>query len=181
VNLRETRVTIEKAQAFVQSYHRKHPNPVPIPIGHVAVESGGMTVGVAILARPVSPAIADAQTVEIARVATLEDHPNACSMLYGLARRLAWALGYYRVTTYTEESESGASLKAAGFVHVGVNRRPRPWNHSSRPNRTSWSAEPKVRWEIVRAEYDHDATFPTMPPWNEEKPSQPTLFDDSVA
>jgi hypothetical protein len=36
-------------------------------------------------------------------------------MLYAAARRAAAAMGYVRVITYTQEGESGASLRAAGY------------------------------------------------------------------
>lgn len=42
---------------------------------------------------------------------------NACSMLYGACIRVARAMGYKRVITYTLQSEDGASLKASNFVY----------------------------------------------------------------
>ena len=41
--------------------------------------------------------------------------PHVNSMLYGAAWRAAKAMGYRRLITYTQEGESGASLKAAGY------------------------------------------------------------------
>jgi len=43
------------------------------------------------------------------------DEINACSMLYGAARRAARALGHEPIYTYTLPDEGGASLRAAGF------------------------------------------------------------------
>jgi hypothetical protein len=54
------------------------------------------------------------RTVEITRTCTLGDS-NANSRIYGALCRAAQALGYTSAITYTLESESGASLKAAGF------------------------------------------------------------------
>lgn len=42
---------------------------------------------------------------------------NACSMLYGACCRIAMAMGYTKVITYTLVSENGASLKASGFTN----------------------------------------------------------------
>jgi len=39
-------------------------------------------------------------------------------MLYGAAWRAARALGYTRLITYTQDGESGSSLRAVGFVRV---------------------------------------------------------------
>ena len=44
--------------------------------------------------------------------------PNANSALYGACWRIASAMGYRRLVTYTEGGESGASLKAAGLRKV---------------------------------------------------------------
>jgi hypothetical protein len=40
-------------------------------------------------------------------------------MLYGASRRVARALGYKRVYTYSLPEEGGASLRAAGFEFDG--------------------------------------------------------------
>lgn len=60
----------------------------------------------------------DGKTLEINRVAT-DGAKNACSMLYGASVRVARAMGYEKVVTYTLESENGASVKAANFVCDG--------------------------------------------------------------
>ena len=61
----------------------------------------------------------DGWTLEITRLAT-DGTRNACSALYGAARRAAFALGYSRVITYTLAEEDGASLRAAGFICEGI-------------------------------------------------------------
>ncbi len=81
----------------------------------VAVDS---VRGVAIVGRPVARRLDDGLTVEILRVCT-DGTRNACSMLYGACRRIARAMGYQRVMTYTLPQEGGASLKAAGFTFDG--------------------------------------------------------------
>jgi len=70
--------------------------------------------GVAIVGRPVAPRLDDGKACEITRVCT-DGTPNACSMLYGAARKAARAMGHDPIYTYTLPDEGGASLKAAGF------------------------------------------------------------------
>lgn len=41
-------------------------------------------------------------------------------MLYGACCRIAKAMGYKEVITYTLESESGVSLKASNFTNCGI-------------------------------------------------------------
>lgn len=76
----------------------------------------------------------DELTCEVTRVATLGT-PNACSALYGAAWQTAKAQGYRRIITYTQDGESGASLRAAGWRKV-ARRKARPgWNSPSRPRK----------------------------------------------
>jgi len=77
----------------------------------------------------------DGATVEILRIAT-DGARNACSMLYGACRRVARALGYSRVITYTLPDEGGASLRASGFVFDGdAGNASKAWHN--RPGRTA--------------------------------------------
>ena len=58
---------------------------------------------------------------------------NSCSLLYAAAWTAAKSLGYRRLVTYTQDGESGASLRAAGW-RVVAQRPPRPgWSRPSRP------------------------------------------------
>jgi hypothetical protein len=58
---------------------------------------------------------------------------NANSMLYGAAWRAAKALGYSRLITYTQEGESGSSLRAAGWSVVAELNERKGWDTPSRP------------------------------------------------
>lgn len=69
--------------------------------------------------RPVSRYLDDGMTLEVNRVCT-DGTKNACSILYSSAWRAAKALGYKRIFTYTLKSESGASLRAAGWQCDGT-------------------------------------------------------------
>lgn len=142
-------VSFADACAFVAEHHRHHKPP----IGHkfsLGVAKNEVLVGVAIVGRPVSRVIqAQGGVLEVIRTAT-DGTPNANSMLYGASWRAARALGYTRLITYTQDGESGSSLRAANFRVVGE-RTPRAgWNMPSRP-RVSKGTDSVARtlWEVA--------------------------------
>lgn len=112
--LEVTTIGFSEAAAFVKKYHR-HCKP---PIGHkfsLACYHNGNLCGVAICGRPVSRHYDNGDTIEITRLCT-NGVRNACSKLYGAACRYARKVGYKKVITYTLESETGSSLRAANFT-----------------------------------------------------------------
>jgi hypothetical protein len=140
------RVDWATARAFCPSWHRHHPKPPPGHLWLHGVAAGGVLVGVGIVGRPVAAAFDDGQTVEVNRTVT-DGHKNANSMIYGAAARVAYALGYSRVITYTEASESGASLRAAGW-RIVAERPPRAgWDTPSRPRDPGRDRIPRTLWE----------------------------------
>lgn len=80
-------------------------------------DDDGNVRGVAMVGRPVARAYDDGLTAEVNRTAT-DGYPNANSALYGASWRIAQAMGYRRMITYTQGDETGASLRAANLVHV---------------------------------------------------------------
>jgi hypothetical protein len=107
-------VTLEQANDYVRRLHR-HNGKLPGALFSVGVaDADGVLRGVAIIGNPAAPALQDGVLAEIRRVCT-DGTRNACSMLYGTARRAARAMGRRPVITYTLATESGASLRAAGF------------------------------------------------------------------
>lgn len=122
-------ITFAAAAEYVADHHRHHPDATghKFSIG-VATIPDGELVGVAIVGRPVARHFDDGRTLEVNRVCTA-GHPNANSMLYGATARAAFALGYTRLVTYTEASETGASLRAAGWRII-----------AERPARADWQA-----------------------------------------
>jgi len=138
-------VSFRAAAAFVQHHHRHHPPPPgsKFCIGAAVAER---LVGVAIVGRPVARHLDDGWTLEVTRCCT-DGTPNACSCLYGAARRAARALGYRRLVTYTLVSEPGASLKASGWQVSGKTKGGR-WNCPSRPRADTHPIGPKRRWEV---------------------------------
>jgi hypothetical protein len=154
-------ITLREANAFVQLHHRHH-KPVRGCIVTLAVADGTGVRGVAIVGRPVARRLQDSWTAEVTRVCTDtvctvkhdREHPkegcshHACSMLYGAAWRAVKALGYKRLVTYTLPTESGASLRAAGWVCIGEAGGGN-WNVQSRPRVDSEHQQLKLRWEAA--------------------------------
>lgn len=140
-------LSYKDASAFVQAWHR-HLQPPPGQKFAIGAALDGVLVGVAMVGRPVARAFDDGRTLEVNRTAT-DGTPNANSWLYGRAKRAAFALGYDRLITMTQDGESGASLRAAGW-RVLAQRPPRAgWDAPSRPRegrgadntaRTLWEA-----------------------------------------
>lgn len=143
-------VRLRQAAAFVAEHHRHHgPPPGHIFSVGVADETEALR-GVLVAGRPVARHYDNGRTLEVTRVAT-DGALNANSLLYGAARRASLAMGYTRLITYTQDGETGASLRAAGW-RVVAERRPRPgWDTPSRP-RQSKGTEHVTRylWEAAR-------------------------------
>lgn len=134
------------ANAFVKQHHRHHP-PVPGHKFSLAVcDEAGTIRGVAIVGRPVARRLDNGWTLEVNRVAT-DGCPNACSALYGAARRATFALGYRKLVTYTLPSEGGASLRGAGWKCLGE-AGGGTWSRKSRPRVDTHPTQIKLRWEI---------------------------------
>lgn len=140
-------VSFDTASRFVAMWHRHH-QPPPGHKFSIGVASDETLVGVAMIGRPVARSHDDGQTLEVIRTAT-DGTQNCNSMLYGAAWRAASALGYSRLITYTQDGESGSSLRAAGW-RVLAHRPPRKgWTTPGRPRedrhpvgiaRTLWEA-----------------------------------------
>lgn len=122
MSLRIAPITLDTANDFVRRLHR-HNGPLPGARFAVGCEAKTRQLngpewvlcGVAIVGYPSAPALQDGLLAEIRRVCT-DGTPNACSMLYGAARKAARAMGHRPVITYSLPSEGGASLRAAGFT-----------------------------------------------------------------
>ena len=155
--------TLKEANAFVERHHR-HNGPVR---GHrisLGLRQGGEVLGVAIIGRPVARMMQDGQTAEVLRVCVPElpgvigsdgkEHANGlCSKLYAASWRL-WRVAGRRLITYALESESGASLRAVGFVKTAeVKPEQLGWGREGREREFDpICVEPKWRWEIQRSE-----------------------------
>lgn len=139
-------VTLRAARAYVDAYHRHLRAPVGAKLASGVRDDRERLRGVAILGRPVARRLDDGSTIEVTRVAT-DGCRNACSALYGAAVRIARALGYDRVVSYTLSEESGTSLRAAGWTPARATTRGGTWSRRERPRRDAQALGPKQRWE----------------------------------
>ena len=138
-------VTLREANAFVAEHHRHH-KPTRGCKFTIGVSQGGVLHGVAICGRPVSRYLDNGRTLEINRCCT-DGIRNGCSMLYGACVRIARAMGYKRVITYTLESEDGASLRASNFRFDEIAGK-EMWTGSRSGRDNGVPAEKKKRWVI---------------------------------
>lgn len=151
--MRVVPITLRTAQAFIRDVHRHNKPPRGGKVFLGLRDDQGQLCGVAVLGRPSARAYDPERVAEITRTCT-DGAANANSQLYGACRRIARAMGYERVITYTQADESGASLRAAGFVREQALRPRKNWHASSRtlqhlrdPQEPSGIA--RQRWVIV--------------------------------
>ena len=131
------------ANAFVDKLHRHHTHTIGDKC-RVAAYFDDRLVGVIQLGRPVARALDDGRTIEVLRLCTDGTH-NVCSFLYGRAARIARELGYEKIITYILDSETGTSLRAAGW-YKEAETRGGSWSCPSRPRKTTAPTVPKQRW-----------------------------------
>ena len=164
-------VPCTKAQAndYVALHHRHHDPHWSYKFSLAVCDDNGVVHGVAIVTRPVARGNCDGWTVEVARVAT-DGTRNACSILLGACRRTAFAMGFQRIMTYTLESETGASLRGAGWTMDG-HVRGRSWTCPSRPRETK-NTQNKVRWVATRT-----AARPVLEWPNSDQPDMLSFAD----
>ena len=136
-------IELRQANEFVERLHRHH-KPVHRDKLRIGCEVDARLCGVVQLGRPVARALDDGKTIEVVRLCT-DGTPNACSFLYGRAARVAKDLGYSRIITYILESESGVSLRAAGWEFDGMTSGG-SWDCPSRPRQQKAPTCAKQRW-----------------------------------
>jgi hypothetical protein len=145
-------LAIAEANAFVASFHR-HNKPVVGAKFAMGASDGERLVGVATVGRPVARKLDDGFTAEVTRVCVLDDAPKgAPSFLYSRCWRVWAAMGGQRMVTYTLATESGASLRGAGWRVIGQSpgwAEGKGW--TTRPGR-EWQpviGQAKFRWEVT--------------------------------
>lgn len=146
-------LSISKANQFVIQFHR-HNGRTSRNGGKFAIgaydEVLGL-VGVAIVGNPIARNLMDGFTVEVLRTCTRPDAPkNTNSFLYGACRRVWQAMGGKKIITYTLQSESGSSLRGAGWDSVAEVKPSKGWSRPGIGRRRDYQeiySEPKIRWE----------------------------------
>lgn len=142
--------SLREANDFVASFHR-HNNPTQG--GKWAVACGDEELGmcaVAIVGRPLARMLDDGWTAEVLRVCAKDEAPKgANSMLYGACWRAWKAMGGRRLVTYTLTTESGASLRGAGW-RVVAESKGGSWSRPNLDRVRNWqpiNGQQKLRWE----------------------------------
>jgi hypothetical protein len=127
--------------------HNKAPHGALFAVG---ASNGDSLVGVGICGRPVSRHMQDGGTVEVVRCCVVDNAPKGTpSAIYAALWRAAKALGWRRLITYTRQSESGASLRGAGWKVIAEREGSDPARWQSRPGR-EWQpvvGQAKFVWE----------------------------------
>lgn len=150
-------ITIKNANEFIKKFHRHH-RPTIRNGGRwamAALDSSHDVVGVVIAGNPVSATYMDGVTIELTRLCVKEGAPKGtCSFLLGKCCSIWRTMGGARVITYTLASESGASLKGAGWVLAGTVEPHKRWQNKSRTDGIERAAlqvyeVKKCRWEKV--------------------------------
>ena len=141
-------VALAAANAFVAEHHRHH-KPVRGHKFSLGGTSDGQLAGVAIVGRPVSRYLDDGLTLEVNRLCT-DGTKNVCSLLYGATARAAKTMGYRKIITYILDTETGTSLRAAGWSCAGL-AGGKEWTGKRRPSEPLYPAQMKYRYEKILA------------------------------
>lgn len=134
--------TVKAAMRWVREVHRHLPE-LQGGLFAAAVEIENEIAGVGIAGNPCR-VWQTQRKIYLSRIATV-GRENACSALYGALCRAAKALGYREAWTYTLPEEDGTSLRAAGFIDMGMTKGgsyDRPCRERNEPVR----GDPKRRW-----------------------------------
>lgn len=140
----------ERARLIVDAWHRHHGSSVQAKFSLAVVDETGAVRGVALVGRPVARVLDDGWTLEVNRIAT-DGAENACSALYGAARRVARELGYAKLITYIREDEPGTSLRASGWTFEEPIRAC-SWNMPGRPRTDKTDIVRRERWSVRLAD-----------------------------
>lgn len=159
MNLIAVPITLRQANDFVEQFHR-HNRRTSRDGGKFAVgASTGELVGVAIVGKPIARLLDDGWTAEVLRACCNDHAPKGTnSFLYGCCWRAWRAMGGRKLITYTLTTESGASLRGAGWTVV-AECKPGTWSREKAGRLREWQpiyGQAKLRWEIA-AERDHIA------------------------
>ena len=147
-------MTLAEANEFVANFHR-HNKPVPGARFSIGASDGAQLVGVAIVSRPISRVLQaeGPEVAEVTRCCVRDDAPlGACSFLYACSWRAWRAMGGRRLVTYTLQSESGASLRGAGWkviAELAPTRHGAGWTNRVGREWQSVTGQAKLRWEVA--------------------------------
>jgi hypothetical protein len=144
-------MSIREANDFVANFHR-HNKPVQGAKFAIGASDGEQLVGVAIVGRPISRHLDNGVTAEVTRCCVLDRAPKGTpSFLYARCWRAWSAMGGERLVTYTLVSESGASLRGAGWKVVAQSSGAAEGAGWTTRVGREWqpvTGQAKLRWEV---------------------------------
>ena len=143
-------ISLAIANDFVKIHHRHNKPTLTHKFSIGLLDNFDELIGVIICGRPVSRHLDNGVTLEVNRSCTL-GHKNANSMLYGAGVRAGKAMGYKRFITYTQQDESGASLRAANWKVDAMLKPRKNWHESSVKRKAGRDPSepngvPRIRW-----------------------------------
>lgn len=137
-------LSLKEANEYITKHHRHHKKVQ----GHkfsLGLQANGRLIGVCTVGRPVARKTNHKEVVEVTRLCT-DGMPNACSILYGAAARVAREMGYLKIQTFILEDEFGISLKASGWAFECTSRGGQ-WVHTDgKARRTDQPICPKRKY-----------------------------------
>lgn len=161
MSLRVVPFELDEANALVARWHRHHVPAVGHRFSLGVVDDNGEAHGAAICGRPVARRVSPRRVLDVNRLVT-DGTYNACSILYAAAARAGKAMGYERIQTYILDSETGVSLRAAGWVYEGPAGGGQ-WVHTDgKPRRSDQPTELKGRWSRSLNEPFPEPVFPEV-------------------
>ena len=135
-------IPLREAKRFIRLHHRHRPQ-LQGAIVALGLWVEGQLRGVVTIGRG---ARMDGPDVAVITRLCTDGCENGCSKLYGKAKRLAQALGFVGVKTFTLLSEPGTSLFAVGAQSNGQTDGGH-WSRTGRP-RDMADVAPKNRWSL---------------------------------
>ena len=144
-------LTLKEANEFVIKYHRHNKRCVGCKFCLGAIFYRTL-VGVAIVGRPIARKLADPLVMEVNRNCVSPEAPKGtCSFLYSRSMKVWQSMGGKKLITYTLETESGASLRGAGFKQEAITqpfKKGKGW--TTRKGRVWQKIQliPRIRWGL---------------------------------
>lgn len=158
--LRVIPLSLSQANKLILQWHRHHKNVQGHRFSLGLLEDGALH-GACVVGRPVSRGCDPYLTAEVTRLVT-DGVKNGCSFLYSAAARAAREMGFAKIQTYILESESGVSLKAAGWQYAATTAGG-DWNNSKKyagKRRVDQPQCAKQRWEKALNANNNVRVFP---------------------
>lgn len=143
-------LTLKEANEFVDLHHRhnKRCQGHKFSIGCIKNDE---LIGVMIAGRPLARKLDDKLTLEVLRLCIKSPAPkNACSFLYNKCWNIWIQMGGKKVITYTLTSESGSSLKGAGWkienITKPLSKNAKGWETRNNRKKQDIYYREKFRW-----------------------------------